>query len=95
MRHAPVWSQFEAIAPTLVYDATPTGGEDRSAPIKRAATVIVPTLVMKCTVIPLTLPTANELAKAIPQAHERTLEGQPHDVNPQVLAPILIEFFTS
>ncbi len=25
----------------------------------------------------------------------RTLEGQSHDVNLQVLAPILIEFFTS
>jgi pimeloyl-ACP methyl ester carboxylesterase len=95
MRQSPMWSQFEAIAPTLVYDATATGGEDRSVPTKRATTVTVPTLVMNGTVIPFMLPTANALAKAIPHAQHRTLEGQSHDVNLQVLAPVLVEFFAS
>jgi len=93
MRQSPMWSQLEAIAPTLVYDATAMGGEDRSVPIKRAATVTVPTLVMNGTVIPFMLLTANTLAKAIPHAQHRTLEGQSHDVNLQVLAPVLVEFY--
>ncbi len=93
MRHAPVWSQFEAIAPTLVYDATCTGGQDRSVPIERAARVTAPTLVMNGTVIPFMLDTAQALAKAIPHAQHRTLEGQSHDVDLNVLAPVLVEFF--
>jgi hypothetical protein len=37
--------------------------------------------------------TAEALAKAIPQAQHRILEGQTHDVNLEVLAPVLVEFF--
>ena len=32
-------------------------------------------------------------AKAMPQAQYRTLEGQTHNVTPEALAPVLIEFF--
>jgi hypothetical protein len=38
--------------------------------------------------------TAEALAKAIPGARQRTLEGQPHDVDVKVLAPELVEFFS-
>ena len=38
---------------------------------------------------------ARVLSQAIPQGQLRTLEGQTHVVNPGVLAPILVEFFTS
>jgi hypothetical protein len=48
---------------------------------------------MNGTVIPFMLGTATELAKAIPHAQHRTLEGQSHDVNLEVLAPVLVEFF--
>ncbi len=92
MRHAAVWPMFEAVAPTLAYDAAALG-EDRSVPAKRAANVTVPTLVMNGTVIPFMLDTAQALAKAIPEAQHRTLEGQPHDVNLEVLAPVLVKFF--
>ncbi len=37
--------------------------------------------------------TAKALAKAIPHAQHRTLEGQRHDVAMDVLAPVLAEFF--
>jgi len=94
MRHAPMWAMFEAVAPTLAYDAAALG-EDRSVPIKRAAKVTTPTLVMNGTAIPFMLDTATALAKAIPHAQHRTLEGQTHDVNLEVLAPVLVEFFTS
>ena len=93
MRHAPVWSMFEAVAPTLAYDAAALG-EDRSIPIKRAAKVVTPALVMNGTVIPFMLDTAQALANAIPQAQHRTLDGQTHDVNLEVLAPVLVEFFS-
>ena len=96
MRQAPMWPMFEAVAPTLVYDAT-VMGDDRSAPIKRAANVKIPALVMdggaNLVYMPFMHDTATALAKAIPYAQQHTLEGQTHDVNLEVLAPILVEFF--
>ncbi len=94
MRQAPVWAMFEAVAPTLAYDAAALG-EDRSVPINRAAKLTTPTLVMNGTAIPFMLDTATALAKAIPHAQHRTLEGQTHDVNLEVLAPVLVEFFNA
>jgi len=38
---------------------------------------------------------ATALAKAIPHAQHRTLEGQRHDVDSKVLAPELAEFFSN
>jgi hypothetical protein len=39
--------------------------------------------------------TAVALAQAIPRGQHRTLEGQTHEVAAEVLAPVLIEFFSS
>jgi pimeloyl-ACP methyl ester carboxylesterase len=97
MRQAPVWPMFEAVAPTLAYDAAAMG-EDRSVPVSRAANVRVPVLVMdggaNLALLPFMHDTATRLAKVIPHAQQRTLEGQTHDVNLEVLAPVLVEFFT-
>jgi hypothetical protein len=38
--------------------------------------------------------TAQVLSKAIPNAKLRTLEGQTHDVDVDVLAPVLMEFYS-
>jgi hypothetical protein len=38
------------------------------------------------------LETARTLSNAIPVAELRTLEGQSHDVHPDALAPVLVEF---
>jgi pimeloyl-ACP methyl ester carboxylesterase len=92
MQHAPIWPMFEAVAPTLAYDAAALG-EDRSVPAQRAGQVMVPTLVLNGTVIPFMRATAETLAEAIPGARQLTLEGQPHDVDSNVLAPQLVEFF--
>jgi pimeloyl-ACP methyl ester carboxylesterase len=94
MRQAPMWPMFEAIAPTLAYDAAAMG-QDHTVPTERAAGVTMPALVMNGTVIPFMLATATALAKAIPHAQHRTLEGQPHDVDLKILAPALIEFFAN
>jgi hypothetical protein len=39
--------------------------------------------------------TAKALAKAIPNAQYRVIEGQGHDVAAEAIAPTLIEFFNS
>ncbi len=94
MRQMPMWPMFEAVAPTLAYDAAALGNNDgRSVPVKRAAKVTVPTLVMNGTAIPFMLETAEALTNAIPHAKHCTLEGQTHDVNLEVLAPVLVDFF--
>ena len=98
MKHSPAWPVFETVAPTLAYDAE-TLGADRSVPIDRAARVKAATLIMdggaNHEVMPFMEKTAKALAKAIPNAQHRTLDGQTHDVSLEVLAPVLIEFFKS
>ena len=97
MRQAPMWPMFEAVAPTLAYDAAAMG-EDRIPPLSRAARLSTPVLVIdggaNLTLMPFMHATAAALAQAIPHAQQRTLEGQTHDVSSEVLAPVLIEFFS-
>jgi pimeloyl-ACP methyl ester carboxylesterase len=94
MRQAPFWGGMEALAPTLAYDHIAVLGEVRSVPGKRAAGLSIPTLVMNGSVsFPFMYDTARELAKAIPHALHRVLEGQTHNVAPEVLAPLLTTFF--
>ena len=38
---------------------------------------------------------ARVLSQAIPQGQLRLLAGQTHEVEPDVLAPVLVEFFTA
>jgi pimeloyl-ACP methyl ester carboxylesterase len=93
MRQAPMWAQLEALAPTLVYDAAVLG-DDRSVPIARAARITVPALVMNGGAsYPFMRGTAEALARAMPDARYRELEGETHDVTPKALAPVLIEGF--
>jgi pimeloyl-ACP methyl ester carboxylesterase len=93
MRKAPMWPMFEAVAPTLAYDATAMG-ENRSVPVDRAAQVKSLTLVANGSILPFMYDTARALAQAIPHASQLTLEGQSHNVDLKVLAPVLVEFFT-
>jgi hypothetical protein len=71
-------------------------GADRTGPVKRAASLTVPVLVIdggaNLAVMPFMHATASALAKAISHAQHRTLEGQTHDVSAKVLAPVLEEF---
>jgi pimeloyl-ACP methyl ester carboxylesterase len=98
MRNSPMWPMFEAVAPTLAYDADDIGA-DRSAPLQRAARLAMPTLVMdggaNLAFMPFMHDSATKLADAIPHAQHRTLEGQTHDVKADVIAPVLVEFFQS
>jgi pimeloyl-ACP methyl ester carboxylesterase len=96
MRHIPFWGMWEDIAPTLGYDAALLG-ETGTAPLDRAATITIPTLVMDGAESPYPSmnPTALALAKAIPNAKHRTLAGQTHEVTAGALAPVLVEFFSA
>lgn len=95
-QYTPVWSMFEAVAPTIAYDAAALG-EDASVPTGRAASLAIPTLVMDggASPYPFMHVTALALTNALPNAQHRTLEGQTHEVEPEAIAPALVEFFNS
>ena len=96
MRQAPFWQGMEAVAHTLSYDGTIMGDSmsGRPEPIQRWASVTVPTLVMDGGASPeFQHDGVQLLADTLPHARRRTLEGQTHDVAPEILAPVLEEFF--
>ena len=93
-RRAPWWPAQEALAHTLAYDATIMG--DYSLPAERLGSVRVPTLVIYGEAsFPWMSETAQAIADVLPDARHHALEGQTHDVAPEVLAPVLVEFFAA
>jgi pimeloyl-ACP methyl ester carboxylesterase len=95
VRRYPMWSMWEAIAPTIAYDAAVLG-EDASVPVGRAAGVAVPALIMDGGAsYPFMRITAMALTNAMPYGQHRTLEGQTHEVAAEVIAPVLVELFNS
>ena len=95
-RRMPIWPAFEAVAPTLAYDHCALLGEDASVPTVRAARVAAPTLVMNGGAsYPFMQVAAVALANAMPNGQHRILEGQSHEVAPEALVPVLVEFFTN
>jgi len=102
MRQSPMWAGFEAVAPTLPYDATIMGDTQRGSPspLKKWASGIAPTLVMDGTTMmgredfhTFMRHGADALAHVLPNAQRRTLEGQDHGPADEALAPALKEFF--
>jgi pimeloyl-ACP methyl ester carboxylesterase len=95
MRFMPgVWSKLEAAATTLPYDAAIMG--DFSLPEQRLARIRTPTLVVGGGKSEARLRAAvDAAAKAIPNAQQRTLKGQTHNVKPEALAPVVTEFFAA
>jgi pimeloyl-ACP methyl ester carboxylesterase len=94
IRQTPMWPLWESIGHTLAYDHIAALGEDAAVPTERAARVAVPTLVLDGSQsFPFMHTTANKLANTIPNARQRTLDGQTHEVSAVALAPVLIEFF--
>ena len=91
MREAPWWPAQEALAHTLISEATLMA--DFSLPKERIASVTAPTLVVDGGETPWMSHAAQATAAALPHAQRRTLSGQPHNVDPQAIAPVLVEFF--
>lgn len=94
MRQAPFRPGLEAIAHTLVYDATVIG--DLALPPGLAASVMVPTLVIDGEHSPPIMHSAAEaLVQTLPDGRRRTLAGESHDISPDATAPLLEEFLLS
>jgi pimeloyl-ACP methyl ester carboxylesterase len=96
MRTQPFWSQVEAVAHTLVYDAMIMDGTMRGAPlpIDRWATIKIPTLVLYGGAGPAWSRNAAEaLVGLLPNAERQTLEGQFHELTSEALTPVLEKFF--
>ncbi|MEU6070854.1 MULTISPECIES: alpha/beta fold hydrolase [Streptomyces] len=90
-RQSPMWADMEAIAPTLAYDDAAMG--DGLVPRERLAAITVPVLALAGGASPSWLrEAARAVAAAVPEGTYRTLEGQTHMVDPDVLAPVLAEF---
>jgi len=91
-REQPFWGPTEALAHTLAYDARIMGDyripTDRVAEVKAEALVIAGGADM-----PFMRETAEALADALPNGSVRFLDGQGHNVDMAVLAPVLKEFF--
>jgi pimeloyl-ACP methyl ester carboxylesterase len=96
MREEPFWSSMEAVAHTLSHDGTVMGDTmgGSPAPPERWSSIAVPTLVMDGGASPdWQRHAVRALADVIPDARRRTLEGQDHGPDSEVLAPVLVEFF--
>jgi pimeloyl-ACP methyl ester carboxylesterase len=91
LRNAPFRPGLEALAHTLVYDATIIG--DLSLPAELLASVEAPALVITGEMSPPFLRDgARAVAETLPTGRLRTLPGQTHDINPDVTAPVMKEF---
>jgi hypothetical protein len=88
------WRDQETLAHTFVYDTILLA--DGSLPAERAAAVTAPTLVIEVGAsFPLMRGTARALADVVSNARPRTLDDQEHNVDPAVLAPVLMTFLVT
>ena len=96
MRQAPFWSGHEAVAPTLAYDHTGIMGKSGAIPYDMLARITVPVLVMHGDAgLAFMAVTAETLGRRLPHAQVRALAGQTHNVQPDVLAPVVVDFLES
>jgi len=91
MEGSPAWPALEALAHTLPYDIALTG--DQGVPALLAA-IAMPVLVLGGGTSPDWFHrTVTETAAVIPGARLVMMEGYDHGVPPEVIAPVLTEFF--
>lgn len=96
LRASPMWADSLSLAHTLPYDNEIMNGlmAGRPLPAEWAGKVTIPTLVMDGDQSPPSMRNAvAAVAALLPDAERRTLEGQGHGAPPDVLAPILADFF--
>ena len=92
MEGAPFWAGLEAMTHTLPYDIALTAY--RGVPAEELAGIGVPVLVLGGGNSPDWFQqSVQATAAAIPGARLVTLEGQDHGAPPEVLTPVLTEFF--
>src|SRR5215216_6395070 len=96
MRQTPRWAELEAMAPTLAYDSEIMG--DRSTggtvPTDLVGRVTTESLVLVGGASPAwMIDIGRQIADVLPNGRHRILVGQEHVVTPEVLVPVLAEFF--
>lgn len=94
----PLWPRMLNIAHTIAYDGARVADlmQGRPLPTDRWTRVTMPALVMAGTETPpkgWMVGAADAIAALLPHAERRTLEGQDHNVDLEVIAPIVTEFF--
>lgn len=90
------WSGMTGVAHTIAYDAAFVGNvmQGKPLPPDRWGQVTMPVLVADGGASDAWIRHgADALAKVLPHASRQTLEGQTHMVDPNVLAPVITEFF--
>jgi pimeloyl-ACP methyl ester carboxylesterase len=95
MRQSPMWDGFEAVAHTLIYDGLIMEGTQAGKPLpaERWAGVNALTLVLDGGASDAWVHAgADDLARVVPSSERRTLEGQTHQVAPDVLAAAVRDF---
>ena len=99
MREMPMWPGLESRAHTLAYDGTLMGDTQAGKPLPttRWAAAVMPALVLSGGASePWLRAAAEATAELLPGAEHRVLEGLDHSaavMAPEVLAPVLVEFF--
>jgi pimeloyl-ACP methyl ester carboxylesterase len=101
MKSDPSWAASEALAHTLVYDGmvmgnTMSGKPFESATVTRWQAATMPTLVITgSNSMPFFHNGAQTLAGTLPEAQHQLLENQDHNVAPEAVVPVLIEFLST
>ena len=98
MRSSPFWPALEGVANTLPYDDAIARDtlSGRPLPEDRWTSVAAPTLVIDGGASPTWARNAvRAIVDVLPDARRHTLEGQTHQVDPEVLAPVLRQFFSA
>jgi pimeloyl-ACP methyl ester carboxylesterase len=94
LRQAPFRPGMEAIAHTLVYDATIVG--DLSLPTELIASITTPTLVIDGDQSPSVIrEAARAVADTLPNGQLHSLAGRDHTIDPAATAPILAGFLAA
>ncbi|MBM7090107.1 alpha/beta fold hydrolase [Streptomyces sp. NPDC056956] len=91
-RQSPMWAGMESMAGSLAHDdAVMRGG---GVPRELLASIPVPVLSIAGDASPAWMrEAARAIADGVPHGTCRTLQGQTHMVEPDVLAPVLADFF--
>jgi pimeloyl-ACP methyl ester carboxylesterase len=95
MRDTPRWAELEAMAPTIAYDSAVMGDSRGGVvPTDLLGRVTIPALVLVGGESPASMgDVARQVADALPNGRLRVLAGQEHVAPPEVLGPVLAEFF--
>jgi hypothetical protein len=96
MRHTPRWAELKAMAPTMAYDSAVMENISRggTVPSDLAGRVRNESLVLVGGASPeWTIDVGKQVAKAMQNGRYGILKGQEHVVPPEVLVPVLEEFF--